>query len=234
MATGPLDDGHFAVSERVPGRTLEELTPTERLPLLPAKLDTLDAVFRADVSASRGYGHWDATGTGRSATWRDCLATIADDETEGFYRNWHALFRDSFLERDVYETVYRHILRLAALCPQERALIHNDYQFENVLTDGRRITGVIDWANALYGDPLYEVARLLWWSGWPGWWYDDVAGLLRSRYGAAPRYAVRIACYTCHLVLDDLRYYATQRLRPQYEMARDRLLGLLATDPAFA
>jgi hygromycin-B 4-O-kinase len=96
-----------------------------------------------------------------------------------------------------------------------------------------RITGVIDWANALYGDPLYEVARLLWWSGWPGWWYDDVADLMRARYGATPRFAERIACYTCHVVLDDMRYYATQRLRPQYEMARDRLLALIATDPTF-
>jgi hygromycin-B 4-O-kinase len=93
---------------------------------------------------------------------------------------------------------------------------------------------VIDWANALYGDPLYEVARLIWWSAWPGWWYDDVADFMQARYGAAPRFAERIACYTCHLVLDDLRYYATQRLHPQYEMARDRLLALIATDPAFA
>ena len=229
-ARGPFGDGHFSISERSPGRTFEQLSPSERLALLPATLDTFDAIAWTDVQATRGYGHWDATGTGRSATWRGCLTTIGDDESEGFYRNWHALFRESFLERDVYDTVYRRLLQLAAVCPEERALIHNDYQFENVLTDGRRVTGVIDWANALYGDPLYEVARLIWWSGWPGWWYDAVADLLQTRYGAAPRYAERIACYTCHVVLDDLRYYAKQGLRSQYEMARDRLLALLAAD----
>ena len=234
VAIGQLSDGHFSIGERMPGRTLEELSPAERPAVLAAKLDTLDAIFRADVSASRGYGHWDGSGTGLFPTWQAALAAIIDNETHGFYRDWHALFRDSFLERAGYETVYRHMLRLAATCPAERALIHNDYQFENVLTDGRRVTGVIDWANALYGDPLYEVARLVWWSGWPGWWYDDVAELMHARYGAAPGYARRIACYTCHLVLDDLRYYVTQRLRPQYEMARDRLLALIATDPAFA
>ena len=231
---GPLDDGYFAIGERVPGRPLEELSATERPAVLPATLDTLDAIARADLGASRGYGDWDAGGHGRYASWGDYLAAILHNERAGFYRDWHALFRDSFLEREVYETVYHHMLRLAAACPDERALIHNDYQFENVLTDGRRVTGVIDWANALYGDPLYEVARLIWWSGWPGWWYDDVAELLRARYGGAPRYAERIACYTCHVVLDDLRYYARQEMRPQYEIARDRLLALIATDPAFA
>ncbi len=233
-AIGVLDDEDFSIGERMPGRTLEELTPTERLPVLPAKLETLDAIIRTDVSGSRGYGDWDGTGTGKFATWRGYLETIVDNQAEGFYGNWHALFRESFLEREVYDLAYRHMLRLSATCPEDRALIHNDYQFENVLTDGRRITGVIDWANALYGDPLYEVARLIWWSAWPGWWYDDVADLMQARYGAAPRFAERIACYTCHLVLDDLRYYATQRLHPQYEMARDRLLALIATDPAFA
>ncbi len=227
---GAVSDGYYAIGERVPGRTLEELPPSERLTLLPAKLDTVDALFRADVNASRGYGHWDATGTGLSTTWHGYLATIIENETAGFFRDWHALFRDSFLERDVYETGYLHMLKLATACPEERVLVHNDYQFENVLTDGRRITGVIDWANALYGDPLYEVARLVWWSGWPGWWYDDVVDLLRARYGAAPRYDERIACYTCHLVLDDLRYYARQGLRSQYEMARDRLLALISTE----
>jgi hygromycin-B 4-O-kinase len=104
LARGPHYDGHFAISERVPGRTLEELPPAERLAVLPAKLDTLDAIMRADLRGSRGYGAWDGTGAGMFATWRDALAAIIDNETEGFYRDWHALFRDSFLERGVFES----------------------------------------------------------------------------------------------------------------------------------
>jgi hygromycin-B 4-O-kinase len=234
VATGRAAGGHFAIGERAAGHTLAECSPAGRRALLPATLDTLDAIARADVRASRGYGDWSGDGNGGSASWRDYLAAIVENHAEGFHRDWHALFRDSFLERDVYEAVYRRMLRLATHCPEERALIHNDYQFENVLAEGGRITGVIDWANALYGDPLYDVARLAWWSTWDGWWYDDGATLLRARYGAAPRYAERIACYTCHLGLDDLRYYARTGQREQYEGARDRLLALVAGDPGGA
>ena len=226
VATGPTADGHFAIGERIPGRTLEELSPGERQPLLPATLDTLDAITRADLSASHGYGDWGSDGNGRFASWRDYLAAIVENEAEGFYQGWHALFRESFLERDVYEVVYRQLLQLVRHCPEARALLHNDYWFENILADGGRVTGVIDWGNALYGDPLYDVARLAWGSDGPGWWFDDGAAVLHALYGAAPRYAERIACYQCHLGLDDLRYYAKTGRRAEYERARDKLLAL--------
>lgn len=231
IAIGRTAEGSFAIGERVAGRTLAEHTPAERRALLPSTLDTLDAVARADVRASRGYGMWDAEGVGPYATWEGYLAAIIEDETTSYYADWHTLFRDSFLEAAVYEAVYRQMRRLLARCPETRALIHNDYWFENMLAAGGRITGVIDWANALYGDPLYEIARLAWGAGVPGWWHDDGAAFLRDRYGDAPGYAGRIACYQCHLGLDDLRFYAKTGKRTEYDLARERLLALIAATP---
>lgn len=39
------------------------------------------------------------------------------------------------------------------------ALLHLDYHPQNVLTNGREITAVLDWANAHAGDPRADVAR---------------------------------------------------------------------------
>ncbi len=39
------------------------------------------------------------------------------------------------------------------------ALLHLDYHPRNVLTDGMRITGILDWANAAAGDPRADAAR---------------------------------------------------------------------------
>ena len=231
VAVVRVADACLAISERAAGRTLHAHSPAERRALLPATLDTLDAIGRADVLASRGFGDWGADGNGRFASWRDYLAAVIEDQAEGYYRGWHALFRDTFLEREVYEVVYRRMLRLAERLPAARTLIHNDYWFENILADGERITGVIDWANALYGDPLYDVARLGWGSAWPGWWHDDGEALLCARYGAVPGYAERIACYECHGGLDDLRFYAKTGRRAEYQWARDRLLARAAADP---
>jgi Ser/Thr protein kinase RdoA (MazF antagonist) len=45
------------------------------------------------------------------------------------------------------------------LNPGETALLHLDYHPLNALTDGRRISGIVDWANAHAGDPRADAAR---------------------------------------------------------------------------
>ena len=173
VAHGKTEQGYYAIGERVAGRTLMDCTLAERRALLPALLDTLDALGAADTSASSGYGDWDGDGAGRYTSWPAFLAEIDKNHDDGFYLNWHRYFDASFLERDVFDRVYQRMVALAAQVPNLRQLVHNDYQFENILTDGERMTGVIDWANALYGDPLYDVAWLNFISIHPGWWFDD-------------------------------------------------------------
>jgi hygromycin-B 4-O-kinase len=230
VATGTEKDTHWAISERMPGRTLAACAPAERRAVLPELLDTLDAIGRVDVSGSNGFGDWDGNGTGRFARWLDFLASAADNHLDGFYANWHGYFDSSFLERDLYERVYRRMMQLATQIPDQRALVHNDYQFENVLSDGATITGVIDWANALYGDPLYDVAWLRWQAANPGWWYDDGAAILDARYGELPHYRERIACYQCHIGLDHLRFYTRTNNRAMYDTTRAWLLAQLGSD----
>jgi hygromycin-B 4-O-kinase len=226
LSTGQVGEQYFAISERVAGRRLEELPLADRRALLPALLDTLDAIGRAEVGASQGYGPWDEQGQGEHATWPDFLVAINENKAEGFYRDWHALFAGPILERAVFEAIYRHMLQLVEYCPEERGLFHCDLHFDNVLSDGRRITGVIDWANACYGDSLYDVAWLGWWFAKYG--YPDGVALLRERHRSAPHFAERIACYECHFGLDDLRFYAKTGRREQYEWTRDRLLALVS------
>jgi aminoglycoside phosphotransferase (APT) family kinase protein len=38
------------------------------------------------------------------------------------------------------------------------ALIHGDYTADNVLVEGDRVTGIIDWSGCAVGDPRYDVA----------------------------------------------------------------------------
>jgi aminoglycoside phosphotransferase (APT) family kinase protein len=53
------------------------------------------------------------------------------------------------------------VLRARLRAPNVRcdALIHMDYHPLNVMADGDRITGVLDWTNARAGDPRADVAR---------------------------------------------------------------------------
>ena len=49
--------------------------------------------------------------------------------------------------------------RLRHLPSGEASLLHLDYHPLNVLTDGKQITGVLDWTNAQAGDPRADAAR---------------------------------------------------------------------------
>ena len=227
VAFGVADDEWYAISERLPGVTLSGLPTEERDGLFPVMVETLVTISNVDISASHGFGDWDGTGNGRHERWADYLAQIMEDEPEGYYANWHAMFDETFLERGVYEAVYRKMMGLIAFCPDTRALIHNDLQFENVLSDGRRITGVIDWANSLFGDPLYDVARWFWWTGTYGW-FGHGDDLLHDRFRDEPNFAERIACYQCHIGLDDLKFCAKNGMHDWYNIHRDRLLRLVA------
>jgi aminoglycoside phosphotransferase (APT) family kinase protein len=49
--------------------------------------------------------------------------------------------------------------RLLAQLPPAPTLLHLDFHLHNVLTDGKRITAVLDWTNARPGDPRADLAR---------------------------------------------------------------------------
>lgn len=51
------------------------------------------------------------------------------------------------------------IAQMIATCPATipEVLIHGDYTIDNVLVDGGRITGIIDWGRGDIGDPRYDL-----------------------------------------------------------------------------
>ena len=109
---------------------------------------------------------------------------------------------------------------LEASAPPTPRLLHLDYHPLNVLTDGARITAVLDWTNARAGDPRADVARthtilrvqplepgpmrrpsrVVLWLLWLGWrrGYEGAAGQL-GQTELAPYYA-----WAGHLMVRDL------------------------------
>ena len=69
---------------------------------------------------------------------------------EGAPDNWLAWVAND--HPDVHACVQR-------MRPSTGSLIHLDYHPLNVLTDGRHITGVVDWPHAVAGDPRADLAR---------------------------------------------------------------------------
>jgi aminoglycoside phosphotransferase (APT) family kinase protein len=94
------------------------------------------------------------------------LAVGTDDpayRTHGWRRK---LAADPAAER-TFEDALAALTAVVDACPERRDLVHNDLLHRNVfVAPGGRIAGVIDWANSLYGDFLYDVALLTFWTPW--------------------------------------------------------------------
>lgn len=222
---GQVDALYFAISEQADGMMLDRLSDVQRKRVLPVLVATLDRMHRADLGDYEGYGPVNAQGAGELASWGAAITAAFDEDCPGFWQGWRTLFRDTFLEQDIFDLLYTRMTLLVPFCPMERYLVHGDCHARNIISDGDTVTGVIDWANIKYGDFLYDVATLHLWSP-----LDNYPGLFHAYYTSQERsvqhYEERLLCYTYCLGLDTLRFFArTDQERP-YRETRAHLLAL--------
>jgi hygromycin-B 4-O-kinase len=226
LHVGRLGNLHFAISARMPGQLLEKLPPSEVKQLLPELITILDAIHHIDVSTTTGYGVFNDQGVGFFASWRAYLCRISEEEDGGFYGKWHHLFEDTFLERDLFERIYQQMQHLLDACPTERYLVHGDYSFHNMLAQDGKITAILDWIGAKYGDFVYDIAWLDFWS--PGLYVrEQFQEYYHKRQVIVPSYAERMLCYQCYIALDAMRFFAKGKDEKAYYWVREHILQKL-------
>jgi hygromycin-B 4-O-kinase len=217
LEIGAIDDQFFAISEKVPGKIVQQLTSEEQQALIPELLVTLGAIHSTDIAATNGYGKWNAEGAGEAETWKGYLLSLDK-------------YKDSFPEQDVWDQIFGRIKELAERCPEERHLIHGDFGYDNVLSDGTNVTGVIDWGESKYGDLLYDVAWVSFWapldsplSGFTAAFlaYQEDKGITYDNFHD------RVRCYELFLGLVSISFYAYSGQMDKYVVAKEKLLGLL-------
>jgi hygromycin-B 4-O-kinase len=212
----------FAITERASGQVLSQFDDTTTAALLPRFMDVLAAIHSTDVARYAGSGDWDPAGQGRFESWRGYLLSIGDDGWFG----WSRMFRESFMEQEIFDKVHGRIVELAEYCPEERYLVHGDYGFHNVLSDGSAITGVIDWGESKFGDFLSDIAFLDFWDPARGF-----GRIFRERCHSAgtpiPYYAERLRCYQLHSGLLSLYFWSMSNQKSRYAETRARILTVL-------
>lgn len=225
---GRLGDLSYAISHKMAGRRLLALSRAEYEQTLSSLMRTLHAIHQVDVSAWPGCGWIGDDGAGLFPSWQSFIAnTIEEERPDGFFGAWHAIFEATFLGREFFETVSRRMLELLPFCPEERRLVQGRYGFNNVLAEDVVVTAVLDRADAMYGDVVYDVAWLAFWD--PG---HDYAAPLRTDYAgrgvSIPNFEQRLLCYQSFIVLDGLRFNAKRDHATAYTWVKDRISSLLS------
>ena len=97
----------------------------------------------------------------RTGSWREFLSSIAEP---AFY-DWKSMAGVVDLDQ-VNRALECLLADVATLSGTPRPHRTGDFGSNNVLTDGSRITGVLDWSEAMIGDGMYDVANILFWRTW--------------------------------------------------------------------
>ncbi len=210
---GEAFGGYYAVAERVFGGYIDDVDEGEMRALLPALFAALDAMRLADLSGTTGYGGWGADGNAPFTTWRDVLLDVGEDRPTDRVSGWREGLAASSVGSAPFDTAYARLQALAADLPETRHLVHSDLLHWNVLVQGDRITGVLDWGCGLYGDFLYDLAWLIFWQPWfPAWRGIDFQAAALRHYAAigldVPAFAARLRCCQIHIGLGGQAYRA--------------------------
>lgn len=209
---GKAFGGYYAISTRVFGVSLESLSANEWLAVAPSLIATFEALRLADISNTSGFGSWGSEGNATRASWSEHLFAVKKDTPQQRTHGW----REKLATLPEGEEAFKwgvELLERVASDSVPRCLVHCDLMNRNVFVDGGKISGVFDWGCALYGDHLYDLAWLEFWSPWTP--ELDIAYFRSelerqwSKVGYTPqdKDSRLLACYL-HIGLDHLGYNA--------------------------
>lgn len=212
----------FAISEKATGKNLEHFDHEVQERLEPQLVSVLDAIHCTKIPDGSKYGHWNADGVATFTSWKDFILNYKDE----VYSNWENLYKKTFLEKDVIKQIFKNIQNLSGFLPEGKFLVHGDYGFSNVISNGEKITGVLDWGESIYGDFLYDVA-------WLQFWHDKISyeQVFKKHYLEknieVPNYFERLLCYQLRLGAGSIGFFALSGQKDSYIWTKNKLISLL-------
>lgn len=235
---GDAFEGAFALTQRAYGDPLELLDAERWQRVLPAVLDVLDTLRRADMSSTTGYGSWDAQANATHPSNREFILSVVDEDDMRGARleGWRRELERRGSVADLYARAYQRLVELQSAIPEARQAAHCDLINRNVLVDGDSITAVLDWGCAITGDHLYDVAWMGFWQHWhPGLASVDIVAAarddLRERGVDTDEYHVRIAVAQLHQGLANLAYNVWTGVEAHITATCDVLASILSRPP---
>jgi hygromycin-B 4-O-kinase len=217
--------GVYAISERAHGTGFDALETAGYRRVLPALFETIEAL--RTVETGPGYGIWGTDGAAPARSWRATLLDVDRDDGAARTGGWRDKLRARPDAAARFDTALRTLRESVEVCPETPNVIHADLMGDNLLVQDDRIAAVVDWGCSMYGDFVYDLARLTFWVPW----FPELqpVGLLewvRERWGAEPDFDARLRCCWLHLGLDAQAYNALTDRWDELERSGRRTLEL--------
>ncbi len=217
---------YYCISDRVPGKILTEYRFSELKQIDPFLIRMLINIHKVDISDSINYGQWKRYDKTYFQSWREYILDFVKNQK----KYWNKMFSTGLFDKDLYKKITKEIENLIVYCSEKRYLIHGDYGFDNVLaTPKGEITGIIDWELSMFGDFVYDIAWLDFWS----FIQDGIhSKLYRRIYGKLyneeiNNYTERLNCYKLYIGLASLAFFSESLQQAKYTEVKERVEKLI-------
>jgi len=144
------------ILEKINYPLLESVPISEMPKYLPAIVKNLNELHRVK-SETPGF----LTEKKRKKTWKNILLSIFDNSDI----DWNEVVqRDSLDSRLILASIEKIKIKIKStqFDLKEYSLLHTDFNQRNLFVDPAtyKISGIVDWEDALFGDPIYDFARV--------------------------------------------------------------------------
>lgn len=215
FAIGKAGDAFYAISSFVAGEFLEQLPPGKIIAATPSLLKSLRALRSIEISlTTKGYGFFDQHGVGSHDSWKAFLLDDKNESKGSLIRGWKEVLQKSEMGMAAYDKLWSKFQSLIEYCPEDKRLVHSDTVNRNVLVENDKVTAVLDWGSAFFGDPLYEIAWIKFCEPWsPHFKSAQVVEKLMDDYRSDPnanqKYLdERMQCYLLNIAAGSITYNA--------------------------
>lgn len=151
------DDVSFQVIEKLDGQIIQTYlkeNPEKEEQLVYEMGKTMAKLHKIKV---KGFGPFDNE-QAKSGNLIGIHNSLKSSVNAGLKENLERLVKYNILTTEIASKMKNLFETSNLLNSEESVLIHNDFADWNLLTDGKNITGIIDWDECVAGNPISEIA----------------------------------------------------------------------------
>jgi len=213
---GQIGKKFFSISKRCKGVMADKIDFNNPDKLMLNFVKKVYSYHTLSLKNTAGYGNINLDGIGLNNNW-------------GEYILEQKQFVSEYWDKDYFDFCRSKIQTIIKKLPNTRSLIHGDLGFNNVLVDKNKITGIIDWNDAKFGDFVYDIAYVSFWSKRTDYsklfyeYYKTQGGLDLNNF------RTRMGCYSIHIGLNLLNFFAKINDKKMFDFVKLRLGTCVAT-----
>ena len=187
----------YCISRYIEGNKLFDLKDSERREIVDPVLDAITQMTRISIAPEKGYGRFDATGYARYTSWTDFVSVIYNKNVY----DWSGLVQKDFDYTAIRKATDEIRENIDCVSIDNACFGHGDLGSYNIIVSDMRVTGFIDSHLAFYGDPLYDIANLLFWDEAK---LSELVSAIEQFYLSDEKSKRKAYCYVLRIALEEI------------------------------